>query len=234
LIRSAYVSTARLLGRMTDRIGLTQALEARPGHASRYVRSLFAIYDVDRMLRLDVPWWTFRAIEEVERHLAARRGMARVFEFGSGASTVWLARRSAEVHSVEHDATFADQMLDAARSSGARLLVVPATPSDRPNTPSKRRGHEGLDFSRYVATIDDVGGLFDLIVIDGRARTAALQRSVHHLAPGGLVVFDDAWRVRYRPAMSSSSLAFTRTVGLAPALPYPSCTALGRSPSPNQ
>lgn len=234
MIRSAYVSTARVIGRMSDRIGVTRALEARPSQGSRYVRSLFAIYDIDRMLHLGLPWWTFRAIDEVDRHLATRHGKARVFEFGSGASTVWLARRSAEVYAVEHDNTFAERMRDPARAVGARLLVVPPTASDRPNIPSKRRGHQNLDFSRYVATIDDVGGLFDLIVIDGRARVSALQRSEPHLARDGLVVFDNAWRVRYRPALSSSSLVFTRTVGFAPALPYPSCTALGRSPSLNR
>ena len=234
MIRSAYASTARVLGRTTDRIGLTRALEARPGRKSLYVRSLFAIYDLERMLDLDVPWWTFGAIDQVEGHLAALRGKARVFEFGSGASTVWLARRAAEVHSVEHDPAFADRMADPARSSGAQLHVVPPTANDRPNIPSKRRGHQGLDFSRYVATIDDVGGLFDLIVIDGRARASALQRSQSHLAPGGLLVFDNAGRVRYGPALSSSSLVFTRMVGLAPALPYQSCTALGRSPSENR
>lgn len=231
MIRSAYVSTARMVGRMTDRIGLTEALESHPSRGSLYVRSLLAIYDLERMLSLDVPWWTFRAIDHVERHLAARGGEARVFEFGSGASTVWLAKRSGAVYSVEHDLGFAGRVAGAARSSGAQLLVVPPTESRRPRDPSRRRGHQGLDFSRYVETIDEVGGLFDLIVIDGRARASALCRSEAHLAPGGLLVFDNAGRLRYAPALSSSSLVFTRMVGLAPALPYPSCTALGRSSS---
>ena len=93
--------------------------------------------------------------------------------------------------------------------------------------PSAKRGHEGEDFERYVATIDDVGGPFDLVVIDGRAREVALVRSLPNLAPGGVVLVDDAWRARYRTAIGAvPDTKVDWLWGLAPSLPYPSCTAL--------
>jgi len=45
---------------------------------------------VDDLVNLDIPWWTYGAIDAVQQHLESLKGRARLFEFGSGASTVWL------------------------------------------------------------------------------------------------------------------------------------------------
>jgi predicted O-methyltransferase YrrM len=91
---------------------------------------------------------------------------------------------------------------------------------------SERAGHEALDFEAYVSTIDEVGGEFDLIGVDGRARATCLERAVPHLAPGGIVVFDNAGRDRYQPAIQASGLAVDMRRGWAPSLPYREATAL--------
>jgi Methyltransferase domain len=228
VLREGYIRAARAVRRQADRAGITGWLARRPGRGAFYLRSLLAIYDVDAMLELDTPWWTFRAIDRVDHFLATERGgTARVFEFGAGASTPWLARRSAEVHAVESDAGFAAHIDPVVRDAGATLHVVPGVPSARPRVPSSKRGHGGVDFEEYVATIDKVGGAFDLVVIDGRAREEALVRSLPHLAPGGLVLLDDAWRTRYRAALGRvPATEVTWLWGLAPSLPYPSCSAL--------
>ena len=232
MIRSAYARTLNAAGRLADRSGIAGRLERRPGRTAFYVRSLFAIHDVHAMLRLDTPWWTFDAIGRVDQFLAERGGDARIFEFGAGASTVWLAARAGDVHSVEHDADFATLIGPPARDAGATLHVVPPVPSADPPIGSGRRGERGRDFSEYVATIGRVGGQFDLIVIDGRARVAALERAIPHLAVDGMVVFDDAHRRRYHRGLATSGLRIERTIGLAPGLPYPSCTALAWHGSP--
>ena len=54
------------------------------------------------MVALDLLWWTFSAIGEMDDFLRSR-GNARVFEYGSGASTIWRARRALSVVSVEHE-----------------------------------------------------------------------------------------------------------------------------------
>lgn len=228
MLREGYIRGARAVRRQADRAGVTRWLAGRPGRGAFYLRSLLAIYDVDAMLELDTPWWTFRAIDRLDHFLVTERDRtARVFEFGAGASTPWLARRSAEVHAVEYDAGFAAHIEPVVRDAGATLHVVPGVPSAHPRVPSSKRGHTAEDFDRYVATIDDVGGPFDLVVIDGRAREAALARSLPHLARGGMVLVDDAWRARYRSAIHHVPTAKVEWLwGLAPSLPYPSCTAL--------
>jgi hypothetical protein len=191
---------------------------------------LLAIHDLDAMLELDTPWWTFRAVDRIDRFLVEQRDRtARVFEYGAGASTPWRARRAAEVHSVEYDKVFADALEPVVAKVGATLHVVPSVPSPHPEVPSSRRGHQHEDFAQFVATIDDVGGLFDLIVIDGRSREAALARSLPHLAPDGIVLVDDAWRPRYRRVIKDvPGIEVEYLWGITPCLPYPSCTALLR------
>lgn len=208
---------------------MLRRLEAADGRLARHTRTLFAIHDVDDLAALDVPWWVYGAAERVERFLRERGGRARVFEYGSGASTLWLASRAGEVHSVEHHPAFADLMAD--RVSGlprVSLRQVPAQPATdgRPATPSRRHGHRGLDFTEYVRAIDTVPGEFDLIVVDGRAREQCLAHSAGRLAADGLLVFDNSNRRRYDAALRHCGLHVERIRGAAPCLPYPTETAL--------
>lgn len=227
-LRSVYVRASRWLRRRLERRGTLERWARSDRAALRHLRTMVAIHDVEDLSALDLPWWTYRAIDRVERVLAG--GQARVFEFGSGASTLWLARRAASVDSVEHDVGFAaivEGML--ADTPNVTLRSRPGTRvSGEPTTPSRRRGHEELDFTDYVATIDEVGGEFDLITIDGRARTACLERALAHLAPGGLIVFDDVHRHRYRDARRRDDAVVEVLAGAKPCLPYPSSTALVR------
>jgi hypothetical protein len=91
----------RSLRALLGRVGLLSALDrwALRSSTGRWVRSWLAIYDLEDLRRLDVPWWTMDAADEVAMFLRDRRD-ARIFEWGSGASTFWLARRAAAVHSV--------------------------------------------------------------------------------------------------------------------------------------
>jgi hypothetical protein len=230
-VRSAYVRTLHGVGTVLGRTGLDDWLAARKSPIARHVRSCGAIYDAERMIPLDVPWWTYSAAAEVETFLRDRGGATRVFEYGAGASTVWLARRAGEVHSVEHDAAFVDMLAPKlAGFDNVRLRCV--EPGERradATAVSDRAGHEHLDFGDYVAAIDEAGGLFDVIVVDGRARAACLAQAIPHLADGGVIVFDNAGRARYRAAIESSGLQVDVRRGWAPSLPYRETTALLRN-----
>lgn len=221
------VHALRALLRVLGVLTLLERLSSR-SRVATWLRSLVAIHDLDEMTRLDVPWWTFDSRDEVAGFLS-RRPRARVFEWGSGASTLWLASRAGEVHSVEHDAGWA-AALSPRLPVNVALTVVAPTPATRPVVGSAKPGHAGLEFSPYVAAIDAVDGAFDVIVIDGRAREACLERAVDRLAPDGLIVFDNVDRQRYRRAIGAlgAQVEVVTTRGLTPALPYPTRTALLR------
>jgi predicted O-methyltransferase YrrM len=226
-IKHLYAQSVHGARRALERRGASFSAPPPQKRWRHWAVSLTAIHDPGAMVGLGVPWWTYSAIAEVEAWLLRRRHPVRVFEYGSGASTVWLSRRADEVFSVEHDAGFAQCMAPALTNyDNASVRTVRAEPMPHPVVPSAKPGHVGLDFAAYVGAIDDVPGTFDLIVIDGRARTACLEASVGRLADDGLIVFDNSRRRRYRAAISRSGLDERIFRGLTPSLPYPEQTSL--------
>jgi hypothetical protein len=75
---------------------------------------------------------------------------------------------------------------------------------------------------------------FDLIVIDGRCRSECLEEARHKLTDGGVIVFDNSSRRRYREAINR--LPFARNVfrGLVPGLPIPGETTVFRRGKPRE
>ena len=227
--KRAYVSVMRATGSLADRVGLLSALDrSADSRRAHWVRSLFAIHDIDALIALDVPWWTYDAIEFVARHLKARP-QAKVFEFGSGASTVWIAKRAGQVFSVEHDASWfpiVKQRLSHSPHVTLSLVGADDQSSQDPAYRSSKSSSNGLSFKAYATAIESAGGPFDLIVIDGRARAACLKHAVRHLATGGIIVFDNSSRSAYQTALVGSGAKIQRLRGLVPSLPYPDETAI--------
>lgn len=234
IAKTGYVGLARGLERVSARVGLLGWLDRRreSSRLAHWARSLFAIHDLDGLVALDVPWWSYAAIAEVERALAARPG-ARVFEYGSGASTIWLARRAGTVTSVEHHAGWharvARKIAAMPGLAPVDLRLVPPDPAGAadPRYRSDKAGEAGQGFAAYARAIETGDNApYDLIVIDGRARAACLAHARDRLAPGGMIVFDNSGRTRYRAAIAGAGLRARRLRGLTPALPYPDETTL--------
>ena len=227
--KQLYASCAQATGRGLERVGLLP--HDPPGREHRlrhWAYSLTRAHDSLGIAALDVPWWTYDAIDAVEAWLAGQgdRSSVRAFEWGSGASTLWLARRVGELHSVEHHRGFGEMIQERlADHPNAALEIVEPVPSAAPVVGSAKEGHGRLDFASYVDQIDAVGGEFSLIVVDGRAREACLVRALDHLTDGGIVVFDNTLRRRYRRAIAAAPVDERRYWGLTPTLPYPDQTS---------
>jgi len=115
-----------------------------------------------------VPWLTYPALYWLS---TVRRELRAVFEYGSGASTLWWAKRSARVTAVEHDLHWFRRIAQAA----------PA------NVSIKHR-----DGDDYCTAICDTDEQFDVVVIDGGpSRNACVAPAIERLAADGLVIFDD-------------------------------------------
>jgi hypothetical protein len=195
-----------------------QAVQSRRGPLSKpswcelarsfppWWRSFQADEEISRQC---LPWLTFPAVSFLKRSL---RPHWRVFEFGSGASTVFFALRCRKVFSIEHDAGWATKVcsaLDALGISNCRLRHIapernqPRTVTDCPPYGSQFDGYEDCTFESYVRSIDDhADGSLDLVLVDGRAREACLWHAIHKVRPGGILVLDNTERPRYHHAMS--------------------------------
>jgi hypothetical protein len=226
--KRAYATTAQAAGKALTRLHVLgdepPALDHRARH---WAYSLTRVHNSLAIAELDVPWWTYDAIDAVSDWLRVHARPLRAFEYGSGASTFWLAKRFDEVHSVEHHKGFGDMMAtELAPLGNVEFRIVEPSTTSTPRVPSGKEDHAGLDFYDYVHAIDAVPGEFDLVVVDGRAREACLAAAEPRLAPGGVVVYDNSARRRYRPAIEGSGLFERKFRGLTPTLPYPEQTSV--------
>ncbi|MBO9600878.1 MAG: class I SAM-dependent methyltransferase [Novosphingobium sp.] len=211
LVKRSYIAMMHAIGGFGPTKPLFAAAEeSDPYGWRRWFASLLAIYDIRKMAELGLPWWNVAATREVERFLAARRN-ARVFEYGAGASTAWLAKRAHEVLTVEHDAAFMGEF---------RKMLAPLANVALLERPIVDGG------ASYVGAISEVGGHFDLVVVDGRHRADCLMAAIPHLKPGGIVLFDDSGRKRYRGAIAHSGLSESHYFGRSFCVPYPDHTSI--------
>lgn len=225
--KSTYVSLMQ--GVVGSLVGSDAKAEAtdRDDRLKHWAVSLPRVWDSLAIAKLDVPWWTYRAIDVVDAWLQGRTEPVSVYEYGSGASTIWLAKRAARVQSVEHHRQFGELMTDALSSyDNVTLRIVEPVTSSTPVVASGKHDHEGLDFADYVNSIESAEGPFDVIVIDGRAREACLAKAVQHLAPEGIIIYDNSARRRYREPIKRLSGHERRLRGLTPTLPYPEQTSI--------
>ncbi len=166
------------------------------------------------------PWMTFAAIAHIDRHLTALGGKARVFEWGSGGSTLFFARRAVEVTAVENDREWAETVRTACAGRslphvtvayhGADESIAPvefdsADPGQYFSGSSVYHGHIFRSYAEHITPFPDAH--FDLVVVDGRVRPACLRLAMPKVKPGGLLVLDNAERTWYARARALADAA---------------------------
>ena len=146
---------------------------------------------------------TYPAIAWLERRLHA--GM-RGFEYGSGGSTLFFARRVGEIIAAEHHSGWAERVRTAAAAEGLGNVRVLHRPADE-QAPSedvyvsRHVGHRGVSYERYARSIEMVeDGSLDFVFVDGRSRVACVAHAVAKVKAGGYVILDNAERERYSAA----------------------------------
>ena len=193
-------------------LGIQSSLALRVGGALKE-DGWFVSYR--RMASIDIqgdpiPWFTYPAIAFIECRLKSNMN---VFEYGSGASTLWWAKRVATVVSCEHD-----------------LLWYRKISAQLPGNATVK--HVELDGKgRYASTIQNYGKEFDLIVIDGPERVACAVNSLSALKDSGVIIWDDSQRdsdecaegFRFLEAHAFKRIEF---VGHKPIIPNKSETAI--------
>jgi hypothetical protein len=158
-------------------------------------------------LAFHIPWMCFSVIEFLEKWL--RKEMV-VFEYGSGGSSLFLAKRVQAVYSVEHDSRWFTELqqvfLKEAEGRLHHQLVLPeegfTEQSNSCNHPdfyfSCMGAYKGFRFQNYVQTIDQhPDDYFDLVIIDGRARPSCIKHAIPKIRQGGVLLVDNADRGYY-------------------------------------
>jgi len=160
-----------------------------------------------------LPWYTYPAIEFVEAFLESRdRSNMSVFEFGAGNSTLYYLRKQVgKLCSVETDKNWFDKLRNAV-GNDRRLTLCHLTTHEAPK-----------------AILEQGEEIFDIIVVDGRKRNECALYAYDVVAPGGIIIFDNSDRPRYRDAMRFLTLAGLSRIdyyGRSPGIQWKTCTSI--------
>ena len=162
-------------------------------------------------LELQLPWWSTDAIRAVEKLVTPA---TTVFEYGTGGSTLFLARRTKTVKSVEDDEGWLQNTQDALDAMNLTNVTLCFEPYDFSNL-------KDFEKSSYLNGLDQS---HDLIVIDGQdnyhfeqslsARTICFRHAQILIEPGGAIVVDDSWRYpEIRKISACKNLAVHESTG---------------------
>ncbi|MCA9092290.1 MAG: hypothetical protein KDA68_02290 [Planctomycetaceae bacterium] len=158
----------------------------------------------------ELPWITLGGLEYLSGIL---RPTDRVFEWGSGGSTLYIASRVRELVTVEHDREWFERvqlrMQEKQRSNWMGFLEEPdSVESDTSRSAevwsdylSSDERYQKSSFENYAKRIDEYAdGSFNLVSVDGRARPSCIHHAIPKVAPGGVLMLDNAERDYYAPA----------------------------------
>ena len=138
--------------------------------------SRFLLTAVDQN-KVPLPWFTYASIHFITQKL--ENTSFKVFEYGSGNSTLWFAPKVKSVVSVEHDKSFFDlklQEISALNNVDYQHITLAEGYSDKI-----------LEFTNE----------FDIVVIDGRDRVACAKNCIKALKQDGIVIWDNSDRDEY-------------------------------------
>ena len=144
------------------------------------------------LLELELPWWTFESINEIKLYLNKQKN---VFEWGSGGSSIFLAKLVNSIISVENNPKWTEQVksnLKEKKLTNASIL-------------QREINLESPDKFKHSPYAKSLSSTFDIIVIDGEdefgaestwsAREICFEISQHFISKkGGIIIVDDSWR----------------------------------------
>jgi hypothetical protein len=152
----------------------------------------------------ELPLYTYPTIEYLTQFDFSEK---RVFEFGSGGSTLFWMRRSKEVISAENHLEWSRKLT---HQLNERARIVHA---------------EGPEFPRAISTVD---GYFDVIVVDSSGmRFDCAVQALEKLAPGGIIILDNSdWHFNTAAMLKKAGLLQVDMTGFKPSYSHTSTTSI--------
>jgi len=149
-----------------------------------------------------IPWFTYPAIEALKPWDLSEKN---VLEYGSGYSTLFWARRTKHVVSIEHDSKWYQKV----------LTLVPANVDLR---------------LRSLHEYPEIEGQYDIVVVDGYAHSRMRYRcavaSLPHLNAGGVMIVDNSdWLPATCLLLRRAGLIQVDFSGLVPGNPHAQTTS---------
>ncbi len=137
---------------------------------------------IDHNLNPNNPWLTKQSVGLLDQLL---RADDTAIEFGSGRSTLWIAKRVKRLYSVEENAEWLEivrKKLEAAKVDNVEQLYCPREVSE-----------EDGDKAAYVRSLDRIpDGSLGFCLVDGAYRGKCAVTAIPKMKSGGLLVVDNS------------------------------------------
>lgn len=127
-----------------------------------------------------IPWLTYSFLDFLKGRLNSEMTL---FEYGSGNSTLFFSKILKKVDAVEDDIEWFNKI---------KALM--------PNNVNIQ--YHSLENTEYENCILNAEEEYDLIIIDGRKRVKCLKNSIKKIKPHGVIILDDAERIKYTEAFA--------------------------------
>lgn len=138
-----------------------------------------------RKLHPQEPWLTPGAMKMIKKYLT---NSSKIFEYGSGLSTVWFSKKCDSITSVEHDEEWFKRIKEKIKNNNSNAQIIYVNVINE-------------NYSEYEKKICEYENeSFDIILIDGRSRVNCMKNSIDKIKKGGLIILDDSQRPRYQEA----------------------------------
>ena len=113
---------------------------------------------------------------------------SKVFEFGTGYSTIWWQNKKADYYGVEDDVEWYQRIIKLI--NGKQLKVK----------------YE-IDLKKYMKTIYDYDFKFDVIVIDGQVRFDCIKPALEKIKDNGMIIYDNSdWHKSSKEELDKTDL----------------------------
>lgn len=151
-----------------------------------------------------VPWLTYPVIDYLDN---LDFSDCNVFEYGSGASSFWWARRARQVTSIEMDAEWCSK-ISGVVPENVEIISQP-------------------DGGQYPGMILDQKQDFDVIVVDGAERFKCVVNAMLKLSKRGIIILDNSdWYLNAAKLLCENGFVQVDFYGHSPNNSFPSKTSL--------
>lgn len=135
------------------------------------------------MIERKEPWLTEDA-NKILAHLVDTHKDLTVFEFGSGASTIWFSKQKniKQLVSCEHNKEWNEKVWMHVNRAKLDFYYL-----------------RDLPYNNIIK--DFKFNTFDIILVDGRNRVKCIESALPHLKPTGVLILDNSERDYYQPGM---------------------------------
>jgi hypothetical protein len=180
---------------------------------SGYLNEIGWIESFNKQLPVDkeskpLLWVTYGFIDFISDKLNKNMD---IFEYGSGNSTLWYAKRVSSVTSVEHDENWYERI----KSSMPKNVTI---------------SYQELIYNEeYSKSSNNSDIKFDIIIVDGRDRVNCVKSAINSIQGNGIIVLDDSEREAYKEGIEfllNHNFKKLDFWGISSGLFYKKCTTI--------